>query len=304
MFLDWQAKSVFEAFVSDTKAEEGSFVSDTMAEEGDYTLASKAEEGDDTRSPHRTTMLRLGSRFVITDMVSPGPESVAGIELERNMLRLRKEGYSGNTPLQGVSALNIPERLKENVAVFLAGSPANHDPRDKHLGESTPSKVRFKEQVFYSMCWYTPETSAVAMTFSVNACGRMEFWSLPTMSRVLMLTPAWFGTYRPRRGLDHTMEALADEEDTMLALYVPVAMVQKMRWRGDKLDAAASILAFMGANGRLLTFGAFTAELEVDILSAASRMEKQNVLSGEVLCDQGNQCDQGNPCEQGKGGAF
>ena len=86
-----------------------------------------------------------------------------------------------------------------------------------------------------------------------------------------MVVPAWFASYRPRLGLAHTLGELSHDPDTMVALYIPSSMAQDLRWNLGRLDAAASIVAWLGSEGRLLTFGAYTAELEVDVLSAAAR---------------------------------
>ena len=85
-----------------------------------------------------------------------------------------------------------------------------------------------------------------------------------------MILPAWFVKYQPRDGLDNTVEPLADEPDTMLALYVPAAMAAKLLWHGARVDASATIRGWLGDDGRLVTFGAYTAELEADVLLAGS----------------------------------
>ena len=224
----------------------------------------------------------LGTRIVPTDMASPGPETLAGEQLEANMLRLRQEGCSLSRPLQQISALEIPQDLKEGTAVFLAGSPAGHDPANRRFAAGCQAdNRRFKQNVFYSMCWNTPPQSGVAMTFSESACGRLEWWSIPGEQppRVLMVVPAWFATYRPRLGLADSLEELADEPDTMLALYAPPTMVQDMCWNQGRLDAAATIVSWLGAAGRLVTFAAYAAELEVDILLAASRKDVERLLA-------------------------
>ena len=75
------------------------------------------------------------------------------------------------------------------------------------------------------------------------------------------------------KGLAESLEELADEPDTVLAVYAPPCMAQRLQWHGDRLDAAATIVAMMGNCGRLVTFGAYTAELEADIAKALSSME-------------------------------
>ena len=41
------------------------------------------------------------------------------------------------------------------------------------------------------------------MTFSNGASGKLEYWSLPDTDppRTVVVAPAWFAHYRPRRGL-------------------------------------------------------------------------------------------------------
>ena len=88
--------------------------------------------------------------------------------------------------------------------MFLIGSPAGHGLFNVRLDQDTASDdVRFKEETFYSLCHATPPESAVAMTFSNGASGKLEYWSLPDTDppRTVVVAPAWFAHYRPRRGL-------------------------------------------------------------------------------------------------------
>ena len=99
----------------------------------------------------------------------------------------------------------------------------------------------------------------------------MEWWSLPQEQppRILMVVPAWFARYRPRNGFSD-MEKLSHEPpDTMLAAYMPACMAKQLQWHGDRLDAAATIVAWMGEHGYLVTFAAYIAELEVEIVEAS-----------------------------------
>ena len=89
-----------------------------------------------------------------------------------------------------------------------------------------------------------------------------------------MLAPAWFRSYRPSKGLgkNHT-ELLCETEnaDTMVAIFAPAAFVAKLQCRGDHLDMATTVLRWLEGhgNGKLVTFGAFTAELELEIARTA-----------------------------------
>ena len=87
--------------------------------------------------------------------------------------------------------------------------------------------------------------------------------------RTMIVLPAWFEMYRPRQGLADILEKLADEDDTMVALYVPASFVPMLHWRDGWLDASATFVARLGGRGRLVTFGAYTGELENDVVSAA-----------------------------------
>ena len=189
------------------------------------------------------------------------------------MQRLVSLGCPTGWPRQDVSAFAIPEDLLVNTAVFLAGSPANHDPDSNRIeGQPMTNNVDFKSQVFYSMCWSTPSDSVVAMTWSLSACRPHLEWWTDRSDRVLMVAPAFFRSYQPRMGIAGSDATLSDESDTMISLYVPPKMMPCLRWVKDgKIDAAATIAQFMHSpDGRLVTFGAYTAELELDVVSAAA----------------------------------
>ena len=53
----------------------------------------------------------------------------------------------------------------------------------------------------------------------------------------------------------------------MVAIFAPASFLQKLIWREESLDVAATVLAWLGGSGKLVTFGAYTAELELDIFS-------------------------------------
>ena len=219
---------------------------------------------------------------MLTDQSSPASHTFAGSELRRNMQQLRIAGYSTQEePEQQVSALDIPSHLKVGTSVFLIGSPANHDPDNNPVeGERKGSSAIFKQNIFFSMCWNTPGSSAVIMTFSQQACGKLEWWSVMQQypTRIFMLAPAWFESYRPRIGLADDMSELSwpDTIDTVVAIFAPASFMQALRWKGDQLNMAETIAAWLNNHntGRLVSFGAYTAELELDIASAASRYSK------------------------------
>ena len=82
------------------------------------------------------------------------------------------------------------------------------------------NKIKFKEEVFFSMCWYTPHDTACVMTYSQGACtveGKefaqgLEWWTVLQRypPRTFMLAPAWFQSYRPSLGLALTFAPLSD----------------------------------------------------------------------------------------------
>ena len=158
-----------------------------------------------------------------------------------------------------------------------AGSPANHDPDGKPLDDQSGGKMKFKEEAFFSMCWYTPHDTACVMTYSQGACtvpGKefdkgLEWWTILQKypPRTFMLAPAWFQSYRPSKGLANDLGLLtdADDPDTMVAIFAPASFLQKLIWREESLDVAATVRAWLGGSGKLVTFGAYTAELELDI---------------------------------------
>ena len=204
--------------------------------------------------------------------------------MRANMEELRRLKCTAQPlPHQNVSALDIPEELKNEGKVFLVGSPANHDPNRQKLAGQHGGNISFKQDVFFSMCWNTPQDTAVAMTYSQSACTfkkmgvdkGLEWWSVLQLypARTFMVAPAWFRSYRPSQGLAESNEELAlnpENPDTMVAIFATAAMMAKLQWRREKLDMAATVLNWLDQSGTLVTFSAFTAELELDIARRAN----------------------------------
>ena len=116
------------------------------------------------------------------------------------------------------------------------------------------------------------------MIYSYYACGLLEWWCVPQdyPGRTLMVVPCWFRTYRPRRGLSDTYRELEAGADTMLALYAPTQLISTITWRTDVpnlLDASATLGGWLRREGRMVTFGAYTAELECDVVTSAEAGE-------------------------------
>ena len=168
---------------------------------------------DGSRGNHASVASAQKEReVVLTDMVCPPPGSIAGALLATNLEKIKNSGVKVHGPREAVSAFDVPDDLLADTCVFLIGSPAGHDPFNDRLDQDTASdNVRFKEEIFYSLCHATPPESAVAMTYS-NGCPA----TYPP--RTLVVVPAWFEHYRPRRGLADTLDALAELLDTMLAM--------------------------------------------------------------------------------------
>ena len=105
-----------------------------------------------------------------------------------------------------------------------------------------------------------------------------RIWTVPQPYplRALMVAPAWLRWYRPSQGFaENNAELAADPEkpDTMVAIFAPPSFMAKLEWRPEalnKLDLAATVLNWLRHSGKqLVTFGAFTGELEVDIALTA-----------------------------------
>ena len=224
---------------------------------------------DGIRSNHASVAPAQKERVaVLTDMVCPPPSSTAGAQLATNLEKIKESGVTVHGPREAVSAFDVPDDLLADTCVFLIGSPAGHDPFNERLDQNPASdNVRFKEAIFYSLCHATPPESAVAMTYSNGACGKLEYWTLPDTypPRTLVVAPAWFAHYRPRRGLADTLDALADVPDTMLAMYLPAPFVASLRWKEGKVDGSATISGWLSGRGRLVSFACYIGELEADI---------------------------------------
>ena len=222
-------------------------------------------------------------QICITDMISPGGNTVAGRKLQENMDELRVLGCTNQDQVtQNVSAMNIPEKLKIGTKVFLVGSPADHDPDGNGHADQCGGCRKFKEDIFFSMCWHTPAHTACLMTYSQRACTvagegyakGLVWWTVlqEYPARTFMLAPAWFQSYRPSYGLADSVDILTDSvnPDTMVAIFAPASFMPKLQWNGEVLDVAATVIAWLSESGKLVTFGAYTAELELDIARRAN----------------------------------
>ena len=167
------------------------------------------------------------SRLVMTDWESPPGDSEAGLALAQSMLRLNSAcSLAGEvrSPMQGISALQIPADLMKDALMIIAGSPANHLPdcQSRSSTDSHASNRKFKEEAFYSLMWATASNQGIFMTYSTSACGRLEFWHDKYDGRILVSAPAHFATYKPRKGFANSLEPLADDIDCQVGAYIPV----------------------------------------------------------------------------------
>ena len=233
----------------------------------------------------------IANRIIVTDFQSPARESVAGKALQANMRRLHERGCQA-WPTQQVSCFRLP--ASEPVKVYIAGSPAGHYATGARTSDGVRSNhVEFKQEAFYSMAWHTPPESIVAMTYSSSSCPKMEWWTEYTDVRMLMVAKAYFNNYRPRLGLNDNLDALAydtsdisdRQEDTKVALFLPSTDVPRIIWTEDgrSIDVPKSIAAWTTPNGKVMTLGAFTAELEVDILHAMDILDMRLALRKRSL---------------------
>ena len=216
-------------------------------------------------------------------MISPGRNTAASVRMEENMNELRELGCTQQEQVhQNVSAMNIPTHLKSGTKVFLVGSPTDHDPDGHRHGNQCGGNIKFKEDIFFSMCWGTPYDTACVMTYSQSACTvpaepfdkGLVWWTVlqEYPARTFMLAPAWFQSYRPSFGLAESLDLLTDavNPDTMVAIFAPASFMPKLQWHGEALDVAATVIAWLSESGKLVTFGAYTAELELDIARRAN----------------------------------
>jgi hypothetical protein len=225
--------------------------------------------------------MRIANRIIVTDFQSPAPESAAGKALQANMMLLHERGCAQAWPTQQVSCFDLP--ASDPVKVYIAGSPAGHDATGARTSDGVRSNhAEFNQEAFYSMTWHTPPESIVAMTYSSSSCPKMEWWTEYTDVRILMIAKAYFNKYRPRLGLEDNLDALNHDpsKDTKVALFLPPTDVPRIVWTGDgrSIDVPKSIAAWTAPNGKVMTLGAFTAELEVDILNAMDNRSRHQTL--------------------------
>ena len=172
-----------------------------------------------------------GFSMVLTDYESPGPDTTAGAALAQNLDFMESQIGLRPSIIQNIDGLKSSSRplsdYIKNSSLVIAGSPAPHDQLGNKIGVGEDghksSNNTFKQDLFYSLCWHSPESTCIAMTWSANACERLEFWSDPNacLGRALVIAPAEFRTYRPRRGTATVVESLSGESsnDTMLAIF-------------------------------------------------------------------------------------
>ena len=184
-------------------------------------------------------MSGFSSRRVGNSIASLEHGTFSREQLAENMSRLCMDGCPRAGPVHQSCALQIHDVPNEGTGVFLAGPPAR--------SALWPGGEMFKQEAFYSMCLDTPADSVVVMTFSASAQCYMEWWSVFRTDhsyRVLVIVPA-------------RLPDLSHEPDSMLAAYLPIGLVQQMKWDHGKLNAAKTISSWLGTFGRLVTIGRY-----------------------------------------------
>ena len=108
------------------------------------------------------------------------------------------------------------------------------------------------------------------MTYSSSACGKLDYWFDNFDGRALIVMPAFFRSYKPRKGFADTLERLSDEDDCQVACYIPGTWIPLFVFTEQgMLDVRQTFHAVLRRHGgTLLTLGAYTCELEVDLVSA------------------------------------
>jgi hypothetical protein len=209
--------------------------------------------------------------IIVTDFESPSRDSPAGEQLARNMQLLHR-AFPRDWPRQGVDGFAIPRDLLglSGKVLYLAGSPAGHTAENRFSTGPRSNPRIFKSEMFYSMMWQTlnpcgRQEKAVGLTFSGTGCATMEWYTHSADNRVVMVAPAWFESYKPSRGLAGKLLPLGvpGQSDCRIALALPVEMAASLRWRDGKLDVASTISSW--DLKRVVTFAAYTAEMEKDI---------------------------------------
>ena len=213
----------------------------------------------------------MSFELTMTEMFQLSHDSAAGRELVQNLQTMARLCGTDEAPevQHGVDIMDKRhDELLSTASCVLAGSPAPRDPVGLRESQLSPTdNVSFKQNAFYSLCWRTTADTVVAMTWSLSACGRLDFWTDALCSRrCLIVARATFDTYRPRVG-DNELSCLADEEDTMLALFLRPNLLDYLVRKKGVLDGAASLAALASLGKQhLVTYSCYTCELELDVV--------------------------------------
>ena len=212
-------------------------------------------------------------QLTLTDVQSPEACSTAGLELDRNLrlisAHLGRRSATVLYPKQNIDVANVPAEYLHDVQLYMIESPS--------AGLS---------YIFRRLCQQTPPTSSFIMTYSQSACDEPDFRALREEypPRIIIIAPAWFKHYRPRYGKDTTQaRPIGTGADTIVAMYLAPAHFQSLCYHKGKVDVAASVRVWMRYAKRdelfrIVTFAAFTAELETDVLGA------KNAIIEEAEC--------------------
>ena len=193
-------------------------------------------------------------------------------EMHRNLAYLKNLGYRQGRPQEDVDGLNISVDLLTAASVIIAGSPSPHDADAVYHTDG--GTIEFKQNMFYSLQSHSEQHQTIMMTYAPGAIPEpyhLELWIDAGNKRVTLASPAFFRKYRPRRGLNDDVRVLSDDDNVAVLCHLPQCHVPLLVWQGEKLDVSRSIGKIMqNTQGNLLTLGAFTLELELDIVEASS----------------------------------
>ena len=108
------------------------------------------------------------------------------------------------------------------------------------------------------------------------------------LTRVMLRAKAFFRTYRPQNGLELDPQHLSScEDDVAVLVLVPALMMPRLVWHALGLDVSASIANILREHdGQLLTLGAYTCELELDIARQVA-LAPTNARTDQPACGTG-----------------
>ena len=95
--------------------------------------------------------------------------------------------------IQGIEGFNIPPKFIAEDTILVAGSPHGHG--SKGVWQSKEDSAVFKQNMFYSLAWYSTPAHTIVMTYAALSTDRLGFYGEPKFvrqGRVLVHTKAFF----------------------------------------------------------------------------------------------------------------